>query len=110
MYVIWVWEPTVVTYSSQAIVGFMSNGIVLLSCIQMEKALVSLALKTEDKASESKEPTSPQNPPVPQASAPSAAPAAQVPTALKGVSQSLLERVGTGGGRRLDLTSWVLLE
>ncbi|XP_018548990.1 DNA replication factor Cdt1 [Lates calcarifer] len=69
---------------------------------KMEKALVSLALKTEDKASESKEPTSPQNPPVPQASAPSAAPAAQVPTALKGVSQSLLERIRAKEAQKLQ--------
>ncbi|XP_033468613.1 DNA replication factor Cdt1 [Epinephelus lanceolatus] len=60
---------------------------------KMEKALVSLALKTEDKAAESKEPTSPSNPAVPQTSAPSAAPAAPIPTALKGVSQSLLDRI-----------------
>lgn len=60
----------------------------------MEKALVSLALKTEDKPADSKETT-----PAPQTSALSAGPAAQVPTALKGVSQSLLDRVCAGGGR-----------
>ncbi|XP_034755137.1 DNA replication factor Cdt1 [Etheostoma cragini] len=53
---------------------------------KMEKALVSLTLKTEDKAAESNKPTSPQTPAVPQASA-------AVPTALKGVSQSLLDRI-----------------
>lgn len=55
----------------------------------MEKALVSLALKTEDKVAESKEPTSPQSSTAPQTTA------APLPTALKGVSQSLLERVHT---------------
>lgn len=58
----------------------------------MEKALVSLALETEDKVAERKEPRSPQTSTVPQTSA------AQVPTALKGVSQSLLDRVCTLGG------------
>lgn len=66
----------------------------------MEKALISLAQKTADKAAERKEPASPQNPTVPQVSTPSTAPAAQVPTALKGVSQSLLDRVGGPGGGR----------
>lgn len=64
----------------------------------MEKALVSLAQKTEDKAAESKEPNSPNNPSTTQTSAQSPAPAAPVPTALKGVSQSLLDRVRTQGG------------
>ncbi|KAF1376086.1 hypothetical protein PFLUV_G00226970 [Perca fluviatilis] len=68
---------------------------------KMEKALVSLALKTEDKAAESKEPTSPQKPAVPQASAQSAA-AAQVPTALKGVSQSLLDRIRAKEAQKLQ--------
>ncbi|XP_041803436.1 DNA replication factor Cdt1 isoform X2 [Chelmon rostratus] len=54
---------------------------------KMERALVSLALKTEDKVAENKEPTSPQNSTVPQTLA------AQVPAALKGVSQSLLDRI-----------------
>ncbi|XP_031169657.1 DNA replication factor Cdt1 [Sander lucioperca] len=67
---------------------------------KMEKALVSLALKTEDKAAESKEPTSPQKPAVPQASAPSAA--AEVPTALKGVSQSLLDRIRAKEAQKLQ--------
>lgn len=61
----------------------------LVFIVQMEKALVSLALKTEDKVAESKEPTSPQSSMAPQT------PAAPLPTALKGVSQSLLERVHT---------------
>ena len=76
----------------------------------MEKALVSLSLKTEDKASESKEPTPSQNPAPPQTAAPSAA---QVPIALKGVSQSLLDRVGGwvdqlswGSGFYLLLLGW----
>ncbi|XP_044068945.1 DNA replication factor Cdt1 isoform X2 [Siniperca chuatsi] len=63
---------------------------------KMEKALVSLALKTEDKAAESKGPTAPP------ASAPSAAPAAQVPTALKGVSQSLLDRIRAKEAQKLQ--------
>lgn len=53
----------------------------------MENALVSLALKTEDKVAESKEATSTQVSTFPQTSA------AQVPAALKGVSQSLLDKV-----------------
>lgn len=61
----------------------------LVFIVQMEKALVSLALKAEDKVAESKEPTSPQSSTAPQT------PAAPLPTALKGVSQSLLERVHT---------------
>ncbi|XP_039994243.1 DNA replication factor Cdt1 [Xiphias gladius] len=69
---------------------------------KMEKALVSLALKTEDKAAESKEPTSPQIPTVPQTSVPSAAPAPQVPTALKGVSQSLLDRIRAKEAQKLQ--------
>lgn len=60
----------------------------LFVCVQMEKALTGLALKTEDKAVH-KEPTSQENPTVPQTSA--------VPNALKGVSQSLLDRVGRPG-------------
>lgn len=60
-------------------------------CVQMEKALIGLALKTEDKAAH-KEPTSQENPTVPQTSAVPA-----VPNALKGVSQSLLDRVGGPG-------------
>lgn len=57
---------------------------------QMEKALVSLALKTEEKTEESKDESSPQSP----ATTPSqAATAPQLSTALKGVSQSLVERV-----------------
>ncbi|XP_051279415.1 DNA replication factor Cdt1 [Dicentrarchus labrax] len=66
---------------------------------KMEKALVSLALKTEDKAAESNELTTPQNSTVPQMSA---APAAQVPTALKGVSQSLLDRIRAKEAQKLQ--------
>lgn len=76
----------------------ISHGTVLSSCVQMEKALVSLALKTEDKAVDSKETAPPQNPAAHQTSATSAGFAAQVPTALKGVSQSLLDRVSVCGG------------
>lgn len=63
----------------------------------MEKALVSLALKTEDKAADSKETSTAKNLTAPQTSTPSAGPATQVPNALKGVSQSLLDRVCTEG-------------
>ncbi|XP_040905993.1 DNA replication factor Cdt1 [Toxotes jaculatrix] len=69
---------------------------------KMEKALVSLALKTEDTAAESKEPTPAQNPTAPQTSAPSAAPAAQLPSALKGVSQSLLDRIRAKEAQKLQ--------
>ncbi|XP_038593162.1 DNA replication factor Cdt1 [Micropterus salmoides] len=73
---------------------------------KMEKALLSLALKTEDKAAESKGSTSPRNQTIPQtsapSSAPSAAPAAQVPTALKGVSQSLLDRIRAKEAQKLQ--------
>ncbi|XP_032383371.1 DNA replication factor Cdt1 [Etheostoma spectabile] len=62
---------------------------------KMEKALVSLTLKKQDKAAESKEPTSPQTPAVPQASA-------AVPTALKGVSQSLLDRIRAKEAQKLQ--------
>ncbi|XP_062256448.1 DNA replication factor Cdt1 [Platichthys flesus] len=68
---------------------------------KMEKALVSLSLKTEDKAAESKEPTPSQNPAAPQTQAPSAA---QVPTALKGVSQSLLDRIRAKESQKLQAT------
>ncbi|XP_075932921.1 DNA replication factor Cdt1 [Anarhichas minor] len=68
---------------------------------KMEKALMSLAQKTEDKAA-GKEPASPQNPTVPQVSTPSTAPAAQVPTALKGVSQSLLDRIRAKEAQKLQ--------
>nr|XP_046257623.1 DNA replication factor Cdt1 [Scatophagus argus] len=63
---------------------------------KMEKALVSLALKTEDKVAESKEPTSLQTSAVPQTST------AQVPTALKGVSQSLLDRIRAKEAQKLQ--------
>ncbi|XP_035519484.1 DNA replication factor Cdt1 [Morone saxatilis] len=66
---------------------------------KMEKALVSLALKMEDKAAESNKPTTPQNSTVPQTSA---VPAAQVPTALKGVSQSLLDRIRAKEAQKLQ--------
>ncbi|XP_060943896.1 DNA replication factor Cdt1 [Limanda limanda] len=68
---------------------------------KMEMALVSLSLKTEDKAAESKEPAPSQNPGAPQTQAPSAA---QVPTALKGVSQSLLDRIRAKESQKLQAT------
>uniref|UniRef100_A0A3P9CR15 Chromatin licensing and DNA replication factor 1 n=1 Tax=Maylandia zebra TaxID=106582 RepID=A0A3P9CR15_9CICH len=60
---------------------------------KMEKALIGLALKTEDKAAH-KEPTSQENPTVPQTSA--------VPNALKGVSQSLLDRIRAKEAQKLQ--------
>lgn len=57
-------------------------------CFQMEKALVSLASKTEDKAPENKATASP-----PSSVTPATSSAAPLPAALKGVSQSLLDRV-----------------
>ncbi|XP_067383667.1 DNA replication factor Cdt1 isoform X3 [Channa argus] len=66
---------------------------------KMEKALVSLALKTEDKASESTEATTPQNPTAPHTSA---GHAVQVPAALKGVSQSLLDRIRAKEAQKLQ--------
>uniref|UniRef100_A0A8D3BAB4 Chromatin licensing and DNA replication factor 1 n=1 Tax=Scophthalmus maximus TaxID=52904 RepID=A0A8D3BAB4_SCOMX len=65
---------------------------------KMEKALVSLTLKTEEKAAESKEPTPAQNPADPQTPAPSA------PAALKGVSQSLLDRIRAKEAQKLQAT------
>ncbi|XP_053188641.1 DNA replication factor Cdt1 [Scomber japonicus] len=67
---------------------------------KMEKALVSLALRTED--AESKESTSVNNPPATQTSAPSPTAPAQVPTALKGVSQSLLDRIRAKESQKLQ--------
>ncbi|XP_034537600.1 DNA replication factor Cdt1 [Notolabrus celidotus] len=62
---------------------------------KIEKALVSLALKTEDKTEEKKETTSTQSPAVPETQA---AP----PTALKGVSQSLLDRIRAKEAQKLQ--------
>ncbi|XP_047458178.1 DNA replication factor Cdt1 [Mugil cephalus] len=69
---------------------------------KMEKALVALAQKTESKATESEGPTSPQNPAAPQTSAPAAPPVTQVPTALKGVPQSLLDRIRSKEAQKLQ--------
>nr|XP_040033973.1 DNA replication factor Cdt1 [Gasterosteus aculeatus aculeatus] len=66
---------------------------------KMEKALVSLAQKTMDASTES---ASPQNPAAPKAPAPSSAAAAPVPTALKGVSQSLLDRIRAKEAQKLQ--------
>ncbi|KAK5881911.1 hypothetical protein CesoFtcFv8_020549 [Champsocephalus esox] len=60
---------------------------------KMEKALAALALKTE----ETKEPTPPQNPPTPPPPSET-----QAPSALKGVSQSLLERVRAKEAQKLQ--------
>ncbi|KAM8858660.1 DNA replication factor Cdt1 [Spinachia spinachia] len=64
---------------------------------KMEKALVSLAQKTKDASAESTE--SPAAPKVPTLSN---APAEQVPTALKGVSQSLLDRIRAKEAQKLQ--------
>lgn len=61
---------------------------VFIHVLQMEKALVSLASKTEDKAPENKATASPPSSSTPPTSSP-----ARLPAALKGVSQSLLDRV-----------------
>lgn len=61
------------------------------SCAQMEKALVSQAQNTEDKDGQRTKSVCSQNPTVPQTSDSAIA---QVPPLLKGVSQSLLDRVG----------------
>lgn len=66
---------------------------------KMEKALVSLALKTDDKTEERKDTTSPQSPAVTPTQA---APAPQLSTALKGVSQSLLERIRAKEAQKLQ--------
>ncbi|XP_074531172.1 DNA replication factor Cdt1 [Halichoeres trimaculatus] len=64
---------------------------------KMEKALVSLALK--DKTEERKDTTSPKSP---AATPTQAAPAPQLSTALKGVSQSLLERIRAKEAQKLQ--------
>ncbi|KAL6101426.1 cdt1 [Pungitius sinensis] len=66
----------------------------LLITPKMEKALVSLAQKTKDAPAESTE--------SPKAPAASNAPAAPVPTALKGVSQSLLDRIRAKEAQKLQ--------
>ncbi|MEQ2185501.1 hypothetical protein GOODEAATRI_018811 [Goodea atripinnis] len=63
----------------------------LFSLPPLEKALVSLARNTEEKDGEGTKPICSQNPTVPQASISAAA---QTPSSLKGVPQSLLDRVG----------------
>lgn len=68
-----------------------------LAHVQMEKALVSLTLKSDERDEESRDLTTPQKPDDSNTVA-STASAAQVPAALKGVPQSLLDRVGTGTG------------
>ncbi|KAG7512676.1 hypothetical protein JOB18_036925 [Solea senegalensis] len=64
---------------------------------KMEKALVSLTMKSEDKTADTKEPASSQNPAVPHTSAPPATAAA-----LKGVSQSLLDRIRAKEAHKLQ--------
>ncbi|XP_072247632.1 DNA replication factor Cdt1 isoform X2 [Leuresthes tenuis] len=63
---------------------------------KMERALVSVAQKTEDKDAEITESTCQQVPPT------SAALAAQLPTSLKGVSQSLLDRIRAKEAQKLQ--------
>ncbi|XP_075902269.1 DNA replication factor Cdt1 [Nelusetta ayraudi] len=64
---------------------------------KMEKALVSLASKTEDKAPESKAAASP-----PSSVTPATSSAAPLPAALKGVSQSLLDRIRAKEAQKLQ--------
>ncbi|KAK5604769.1 replication licensing factor Cdt1 [Crenichthys baileyi] len=66
---------------------------------KMEKALASLARNTEDKDGEGTKPICSQNPTVPQASISAAA---QVPSSLKGVSQSLLDRIRAKEAQKLQ--------
>ncbi|KAM9365271.1 DNA replication factor Cdt1 [Pholidichthys leucotaenia] len=68
---------------------------------KMEKALVSLVQKTGDDHAEKNEP-SPQNTAAPQPSAPPPAPTAKVPSSLKGVSQSLLDRIRAKEAQKLQ--------
>ncbi|XP_071767536.1 DNA replication factor Cdt1 [Centroberyx gerrardi] len=71
---------------------------------KMEKALASMALKTADQVVEGKEPASPQVPATAApAVTPSPAPAAQTPSALKGVSQSLLDRIRAKEAQKLQV-------
>uniref|UniRef100_A0A3B5B9B2 Chromatin licensing and DNA replication factor 1 n=1 Tax=Stegastes partitus TaxID=144197 RepID=A0A3B5B9B2_9TELE len=67
----------------------------------LDKARSLITPKTEDKATESNEPAFQQKPAAPQISTPSTAPAAQVPVALKGVSQSLLDRIRAKEAQKL---------
>ncbi|XP_017284207.1 DNA replication factor Cdt1 isoform X2 [Kryptolebias marmoratus] len=66
---------------------------------KMEKALVSLSLSTEDKDTQSSGSTRPQNPAVSQTPP---APAAQLPAPLRGVSQSLLDRIRAKEAQKLQ--------
>lgn len=65
---------------------------------KMEKALVSLALKSEGEAPGSQVTASPSSPLPP----PSTASAAPLPAALKGVSQSLLDRIRAKEAQKLQ--------
>ncbi|KAM6916269.1 DNA replication factor Cdt1 [Xenentodon cancila] len=66
---------------------------------KMEKALVGLTMKTEVRDAERADRASPATPATPPAPA---APADQVPISLKGVSQSLLERVRAKEAQKLQ--------
>ncbi|MED6255317.1 replication licensing factor Cdt1 [Ataeniobius toweri] len=66
---------------------------------KLEKALVSLARNTEDKDGEGTKPICSQNPTVPQASISAAA---QAPSSLKGVPQSLLDRIRAKEAQKLQ--------
>ncbi|MED6278089.1 hypothetical protein CHARACLAT_020121 [Characodon lateralis] len=73
-----------------------------LITLKLEKALVSLAQNTEDKGKVHGEGTKPicsQNPTVPQASISAAA---QAPSSLKGVPQSLLDRIRAKEAQKLQ--------
>ncbi|XP_029927044.1 DNA replication factor Cdt1 [Myripristis murdjan] len=73
---------------------------------KMEKALASMALKTADEVVGSKELVSPETPTtvttVPSSAAASSVSAAHTPDALKGVSQSLLDRIRAKEAQKLQ--------
>uniref|UniRef100_A0A3P8WNL5 Chromatin licensing and DNA replication factor 1 n=1 Tax=Cynoglossus semilaevis TaxID=244447 RepID=A0A3P8WNL5_CYNSE len=68
---------------------------------KMEKALVSLTLKSDERDEESRDLTTPQKPDDSNTVA-STASAAQVPAALKGVPQSLLDRIRAKEAQKLQ--------
>ncbi|XP_037544131.1 DNA replication factor Cdt1 [Nematolebias whitei] len=65
---------------------------------KMEKALISLTLNTEDKDTQSSESTCSQS----QTCCQTSAPVAQLPASLKGVSQSLLDRIRAKEAQKLQ--------
>lgn len=81
---------TSTTWSGSA----LTFNLLFCSCHQMEKALVSLTQNAGD--ADGTKPVGSQNP---AAAQPAAPPAGLVPSSLKGVSQSLLDRVGVPAAR-----------